>query len=134
MHWLGAINGNSMFSGNSARWGGGICALGRSTVDIGGNSTFRNNSATWGGGVSLWGSSTVEIRGNSTFNGNLARRYGGGVSAMSHSNVHISGNSTFSDKSVMGQSVHGTIAMHVDISGNTVIQRGMGVVLLPTVF
>ena len=116
------ITGNSSFSGNSARYGGGVSAWGSSNVYISGNTTFSGNSASGdGGGVSARDSSNVYISGNTTFSGNSASGDGGGVSAWQRSNVNISGNTTFSGNSARrdGGGVSARDSSNVNISGNT---------------
>ena len=102
-----------------------------SNVNINGNTTFSGNSARYGdgGGVSV-DSSNVYISGNTTFSGNSAT-YGGGVYAQYSSNVYISGNTTFSGNSARngegGGGVHGTVAMCTSVGTplSVVTQRGM---------
>ena len=115
------ITGNSSFSGNSARYGGGVSAWGSSNVDISGNTTFSGNSASCGGGVYAQLSSNVNISGNTNFSDNSASRDGGGVSAEYSSNVNISGNTTFSGNSASrdGGGVSADYSSNVYISGNT---------------
>ena len=117
------ITGSSSFSGNSARYGGGLYARDRGNVNISGNATFSGNSASWGGGVYAQLSSNVNISGNTTFSGNSASYgNGGGVSARDSSNVYISGNTTFSGNSASygnGGGVSAIYSGNVYISGNT---------------
>ena len=116
-----SITGSSSFSGNSAYYGGGVCARYSSNVYISGNTNFSGNLASYlGGGVSAWYSSNVNISGNTTFSGNSASGGdGGGVSADS-SNVYISGNTTFSGNSATyGGGVNAQYSSNVYISGNT---------------
>ncbi len=64
---------NCTFSGNSAKFGGGLYNAGTLTVT---NSTFSGNLSESGGGLYNNGTLTVT---NSTFAGNLATSYGGGL-------------------------------------------------------
>ena len=116
-----SISGNTTFSNNSARYGGGVSAWHSSNVNISGNTTFSGNSASYGGGVSARDSSNVDISGNTLFSDNSANYSGGGVSAWYSSNVNISGNTTFSSNSANYHDGGGVSVYrgNVNISGNT---------------
>ena len=87
------ISGNTSFTNNSARFGGGIYGW-RSKINCDGRSYFSNNSADFGGGMCVSRDSTAVLNGENRFMENWCLYNGGGIFVY-HSSLRLSGITDF---------------------------------------
>ncbi|MCB1432070.1 MAG: hypothetical protein KDK75_06375, partial [Alphaproteobacteria bacterium] len=92
---------DTTISDSSARWGGGLNVRGTDVTLA--NSLVTGNTANYGGGIYAWSLSTLTVT-NSTIHGNTANSSGGGISAgistVTLVNSTVTGNQADADGSV----------------------------------
>ena len=96
LHFTGTNN----FFGNSARYGGAICAKTNASLSFNGITNFNNNSAArYGGAICAKTNASLSFNGITNFNNNSAAQYGGAICAKTNASLSFNGITNFNNNS-----------------------------------